>query len=67
MRLYGVTCIVGAGEGEVKGKTVAEVIKNICIQKSAEFKNSIYKPGTSKISDQYIIWSAVKGSISKTD
>ncbi len=59
MRLYGVSCIVGSGEGKIKGKTVGEVIKNICVQKGADFKNSIYKPGTRKISDQYIV--AVNG------
>ncbi len=55
MRLFGVTCIVGTGEGKVKGKTVGEVIKNICAQKGEDFKNSIYKRGTRKISNQYII------------
>ncbi|MFH1822047.1 MAG: MoaD/ThiS family protein [Methanobacteriota archaeon] len=55
MRLFGVTCTVGTGESEVKGKTVGEIIENLCILKGSEFKKSIYKKGTRKISNQYII------------
>jgi len=55
MRLYGVTCIIGTGEGEVKGKTVEDVINNLCLSKGTEFESSIYKPGTRMVSEQYIV------------
>ncbi len=55
MRLYGITCLVGPGEGEIKAKTVAEVIANLCASKGEDFKNSIYKKGSRKISNLYLI------------
>ncbi len=55
MRVYSVTCIVGTGEGEVRGKTVAEIIDSLCLSKGKEFKDAVYRKGTRKIYDIYII------------
>lgn len=55
MRLFGITRTVGEGEGEVKGKTIGEVIKNLCDIKGAEFRRSLYEPRSNKISSDYVI------------
>ena len=46
MRLFGATCSVGNGEGEIRGKTIGEVTRNLCIVKGAEFRNSLHAQGS---------------------
>ncbi len=53
MRLFCTTCTVG--ESEIKGKTVGEVIKNLCNTRGSEFRKSLLEPRTGKISIDYVI------------
>ncbi len=55
MLIYSVTCTVGTGDGEVRGRTVAEVIDFLCRTKGKEFEGAIFIKGTRKIFDRYII------------
>lgn len=55
MRIFSATCVVGDGEGEVKGKTVGDVIKNLCDAKGAEFRDALYEPGSKRIAEHYAV------------
>lgn len=55
MRIFGTTIVVGDCEGEIKGKTVGEVINNLCDIKGAEFRESLFEPGSCHIRDEYVI------------
>ena len=56
MLLFGTTVIVGTGKGEIRGKTVGEVIENLCDVKGAEFRIALFEKGTNRINDQYVIF-----------
>jgi len=55
MRLFCTTYIVGEGDGEIKGKTIGEVIKNLCVAKGSEFGESLLEPETGQIRNYYVI------------
>ena len=55
MHLFCTTCIVGEGESKIKGKTVGETIKNLCDEKGAEFRKSLFEPESGRIRDDYVI------------
>jgi molybdopterin converting factor small subunit len=55
MRIFGTTIAVGDREGEIKGKTVGEVINNLCNIKGTEFRESLFEPGSCHVRDEYVV------------
>ncbi len=53
MRLFSTTCTVG--EEKIYGKTVAEVIKNLCETKGREFEDSVFEPVSGRLRIGYVI------------
>lgn len=54
MRLFCTICIVGEEKGQIRGGTVWEIINNLCDERGAEFRKSIFVQG-SEINDNYVI------------
>lgn len=55
IKVFSTWCTVGDSEGEIKGETISEVIKNLCNVKGAEFRHALFGPGTDRIRNRYIV------------